>query len=253
MDTTNFKKYFSEFKELYENRPIQDNTGGMKSSHLFAFYCAMKELQPNLVVESGIWRGQGTWFIRKALPDADIMSFDIDLSLIKYKSDEVQYLERDINTVDWKEFFKDYPEKTPEKTLLFLDDHQDFSDRLYFLDEAPFKHVIVEDNYPPNQGDIVSPKKINEGGNYIVDKFGVRTEYKLDDNIKKKFDEKVELYTELPPLYILDNTRWGDKWDRKVYKTPDPIFNSDEIVNESYYTDCYDYTWMCYISLRENN
>ena len=36
MDTTKFKNYFSEFKELYESRPIQDNTGGMKSSHLFA-------------------------------------------------------------------------------------------------------------------------------------------------------------------------------------------------------------------------
>ena len=251
MDTTKFKNYFSEFKELYESRPIQDNTGGMKSSHLFAFYCAMKELQPNLVVESGIWKGQGTWFIRKALPDADIMSFDIDLSLIEYKSDDVQYLERDINTVDWAEFFKDNPEKTPEKTLLFLDDHQDFSDRLYFLDDAPFKHVVVEDNYPPSQGDIISPKKINEGGNYVIDKYGVRNEFELDSSIKKKFDDKVESYIELPPLYILEKTRWGDDWENEKYKTPDPIFTNEEIVDESYYTDCYDYTWMCYIRIKD--
>tara|TARA_A100001201_G_scaffold140688_2_gene134321 strand:- start:466 stop:1221 length:756 start_codon:yes stop_codon:yes gene_type:complete len=251
MDTTKFKNYFSEFKELYESRPIQDNTGGMKSSHLFAFYCAMKELQPNLVVESGIWKGQGTWFIRKALPDADIMSFDIDLSLMEYKSDEVQYLETDINTIDWEEFFKDNPEKTPEKTLLFLDDHQDFSDRLYFLDDAPFKHVVVEDNYPPSQGDIISPKKINEGGNYVIDKHGVRNEFELHSSIKKKFDDKVESYIELPPLYILEKTRWGDDWENEKYKTPDPIFTNEEIVDESYYTDCYDYTWMCYIKIKD--
>jgi hypothetical protein len=251
MDTKNLKKYFSEFKELYENRPIQDNTGGMKSAHLFAFYCALKELQPNLVVESGVWKGQGTWFIRKALPDADIMSFDVDFSPLEYKDGEVQYLKRDINTVNWKEFFEDYPDKTPDKTLLFLDDHQDFSDRLYFLDDAPFKHVVVEDNYPPNQGDIVSPKKIKEAKKYIIDKFGTRTEYELDDVVKKKFNEKVESYMEFPPLYILENTRWGDKWDRDVYKTPDPIFTSDEIVDESYYTDCYDYTWMCYMKLKD--
>ena len=251
MDTAKFKKYFSEFKELYENRPIQDNTGGMKSSHLFAFYCTLKELQPNLVVESGVWKGQGTWFIRKALPDADIMSFDIDFSPLEYRDEEVQYLKQDINSIDWNEFFNDYPEKSPEKTLLFLDDHQDFSDRLYFLDDAPFKHVVVEDNYPPNQGDIISPKKINEGGKYVIDKFGIRKEYELDANIKKKFDEKVESYTELPPLYILEKTRWGDDWDgNEIYKTPDPVFTSDEMVNESYYTDCYDYTWMCYIKLK---
>ena len=251
MDTTKFKNYFSEFKELYESRPIQDNAGGMKSSHLFAFYCAMKELQPNLVVESGIWKGQGTWFIRKALPDADIMSFDIDLSLMEYKSDEVQYLETDINTIDWEEFFKDNPEKTPEKTLLSLDDHQDFSDRLYFLDDAPFKHVVVEDNYPPSQGDIISPKKINEGGNYVIDKYGVRNEFELHSSIKKKFDDKVEFYIELPPLYILEKTRWGDDWENEKYKTPDPIFTNEEIVDESYYTDCYDYTWMCYIKIKD--
>ena len=33
-------------------------------------------------------------------------------------------------------------------------------------------------------------------------------------------------------------------------KLPDPIFTSEEIVDESYYTDCYDYTWMCYIKIK---
>ena len=251
MNTTNLKKYFSEFRKLYEERPVQDNTGGMKSSHLFAFYCALKELQPNLVIESGVWKGQGTWFIRKALPDADIMSFDIDFSPLEYRDDDVQYLKRDINTVDWIEFFKDNPEKTPEKTLLFLDDHQDFSERLYFFDDAPFKHVVVEDNYPPSQGDIISPKKIYEGENYIIDKFGVRNEFELHSSIKRKFNDKVESYVELPPLYILNKTRWGDEWSGEKYKTPDPIFTSEEIVDESYYTDCYDYTWMCYIKIKD--
>lgn len=251
MNTTNLKKYFSEFRKLYEERPVKDNTGGMKSSHLFAFYCALKELQPNLVIESGVWKGQGTWFIRKALPDADIMSFDIDFSPLEYKDDDVQYLKRDINTVDWIEFFKDNPEKTPEKTLLFLDDHQDFSERLYFFDDAPFKHVVVEDNYPPSQGDIISPKKIYEGENYIIDKFGVRNEFELHSSIKRKFNDKVESYVELPPLYILNKTRWGDEWSGEKYKTPDPIFTSEEIVDESYYTDCYDYTWMCYIKIKD--
>ena len=35
------------------------------------------------------------------------------------------------------------------------------------------------------------------------------------------------------------------------YKTPDPIFTNEEIVDESYYTDCYDYTWMGYIKIKE--
>lgn len=250
MNIKNFKKYFSEFEELYKNRPIKDNTGGMKSAHLFDFYCVLKELQPNLVVESGVWKGQGTWLIRKALPDADIMSFDITFSRLEYKDENVQYLERDINTVDWKQFFKDYPEKNPEKTLLFLDDHQNFAERLNLFDESPFKHVVVEDNYPTNQGDILSPKKINEGKEYVIDKDGIRKSYQLDPKIKEKFNSKVELYVELPPLYKLERTRWGDRWIGEVYKTPEPIFSKEEVVDEEYYDDCYDYTWMCYIKLK---
>ena len=155
MDTTKFKNYFSEFKELYESRPIQDNTGGMKSSHLFAFYCAMKELQPNLVVESGYGRGKEHGLFVKHFLMRTLCHLTLIYLLMEYKDDDVQYLKRDINTVDWIEFFKDNPEKTPEKTLLFLDDHQDFSERLYFFDDAPFKHVVVEDNYPPSQGEIL--------------------------------------------------------------------------------------------------
>ena len=57
---------------------------------------------------------------RKALPDADIMSFDIDFSPLEYKDDDVQYLKRDINTVDWIEFFKDNPEKTTRKNFIIF-------------------------------------------------------------------------------------------------------------------------------------
>jgi hypothetical protein len=251
INTKNFKKYFPEFLDLYKTRPIKDNAGGMRWSQSFNFYCALKELQPTLVVESGIWKGHSTWIIKNAVPNADIMSFDIDLSLIEYKFDGVQYLEQDINTVDWNEFFKDYPEKTSEKTVLFLDDHQNFSERLDFFEEAPFMHIIFEDNYPKDQGDIDSPKKIIEvdvGEKYKIDKPYNRYYVEMTQELKDKFYKRLDTYIELPPLYILENTRWGTSWS--YYSTPDPIFKNDEILDEDCYQNCKDYTWMCYLKLK---
>jgi hypothetical protein len=49
-----------EFVTLYQERPIQDNTGGMKAPHLFAVWFMMRKLAPELIVESGVWKGQGT-------------------------------------------------------------------------------------------------------------------------------------------------------------------------------------------------
>ena len=52
-----------EFAGLYETRPIEDNSGGMSSTHCFLFWFVLQRLKPKVVVESGVWRGQGTWFI----------------------------------------------------------------------------------------------------------------------------------------------------------------------------------------------
>ena len=71
------KEYLPEFLELYAQQEYESNDGGMKFPQLFGMYCFLKEVNPSLVIESGIWKGFGTWMIEKALPNADIISFDI--------------------------------------------------------------------------------------------------------------------------------------------------------------------------------
>jgi len=50
----------NEFKNLYENRPIIENEGGMKSPHMFPAWFVVKKLQPKWLIESGVWYGLGT-------------------------------------------------------------------------------------------------------------------------------------------------------------------------------------------------
>ena len=48
----------------------------MLSPHMFLMWFALKTLQPKVVIESGVWLGQGTWFVEKACPDARICCLD---------------------------------------------------------------------------------------------------------------------------------------------------------------------------------
>src|SRR6188768_1405013 len=90
-----------QFLEILKNKPIGNNAGGMKTPHLFATWYMLRKLNPKNVIESGVWKGQGTWLIEQALPGANIYSIDIRLDLREYKSDKVHYFNQDFSTIDW--------------------------------------------------------------------------------------------------------------------------------------------------------
>lgn len=250
INTDNFRKYWNDYLELYKNRPIDDNTGGMKSPHLFNMFCLLKETKPNLIIESGIWKGQGTWLFENTCPESDIISFDINMNMLVYTSKKATYVQGDFTEVDWSSFFHTNNKYTPNNTLLFLDDHVDFTERLKFLSSKPFfKKIVFEDNYPPNRGDCVSPKKLHESTKCIIDKAGVRREYVIPKEDIELFNESISVYQELPPLCKPEKTRWGDSWNE--YNTPDPIFNLNEETNKTLVEEMYDYTWIVYMELNQ--
>ena len=244
-----FKEELDEFHQLYADRPIANNEGGMKSPHLFATFHTLRKLRPLLIIESGVWKGQGTWLMKKALPEVNILSFDVDFGNLVYKHPEVNYVQNDIKNVPWDKMYEDNPKITPENTLLFLDDHQNFVERLVFLKNSPFKHIMFEDNYPSNQGDCLSPKKIKAGGSYVLDRNGDKSFHSVKPEEKMLFDSAVEEYIELPPIFSKDKTRWGDPW--ADYETPEaiceqiddyPLFKTDSEIDS--------YTWICYMKLK---
>ncbi len=185
MNNIDFEKYINEFVDLYHLRPLYDNTGGMKFPHMFATYCFLKELNPSLIIESGIWKGQGTWLIEKTCPTAKIISIDITLGYREYISQNVIYSDKDLKYHNLNEYVNTYADNDFNKVVIFLDDHQNVLDRLrYIHDNSNIKNILYEDNYPSNQGDCLSIKKILENKRYVIDSGGVRTFYdsKPEDN-----------------------------------------------------------------------
>jgi len=278
-DWTNHKitKYLDEFIELYKQRPIKDNSGGMKFPHMFGLFFLLKNLKPDFVVESGIYKGQSTWLIEKTLPGVDILSLDPNLNQRKYisKSSKTKYSSLDFTEQDFSNISKN--------ALVFFDDHQNFYERLAYCHFFGFKNIIQEDNYPALQGDTYSFKKIFSGSglndrranlkkliksifilskhtllkklnkNYInkIQKYDLAIQdVKKSENHFKNSTKIIEIYFEFPPIFKTKYTRWGDLWSEENYPTKEPLLTDEHIKKyENIYQDSNSYTWMSYIKL----
>jgi hypothetical protein len=220
-----------EFAELYKNRPIKDNSGGMCAPHMFGAWFMAKKLQPTAIIESGVWYGQGTWFFEQACPDTEIICIEPSLDRIKYKSKKASYTTHDFSMIKWADHI-DCP-----KTLCFFDDHQNAVSRLVVAAPQGFEHLMFEDNYPITQGDCVSLKTVLE-------------EDGEDAAIARRY---LVNYNEIPPVAKSKITRWGDPWTDELYPTHLPILCEYEEKYSDYFDDADTYTWLCYTKISGEN
>lgn len=263
-----------DFLKLYEKRPIQDNIGGMKAPHMFAVWFMLKKLNPDIVVESGVWKGQSTWLLRQACPNARIISIDLNLETREYIDDTVTYSDKDFSEHDWSAI--------TENSMVFFDDHQNAYKRIQQCNWFGFKHIIFEDNYPPSKGDCYSLKKafahagfepINSITATNEKSFFKRKFLKLFEtvgitpitltpqyeNVKvppnshdaRMIGRNIEIYYEFPPVIKTEKTRWGDKWDDINYPTPEPLLKEAKLPEMQIFIDeAIYYTWICYVKLK---
>lgn len=230
VDWTNddLRASLQEFNELYIKRPIKNNSGGMKSAHLFPTWWLLKRLQPRRIIESGTYLGQGTFFMREACHDAFIYSIEPRPEQIQYQDGRVAYTRDDFNDIDFS--------KVTDNSLVHFDDHQNAVERIKQMKEKGFKRAMFEDNYPVEGiGDCYSLKKAFQN--------------KKDAAWLRK---NLKIYYEFPPIFTLPKTRWGEDWSK--YPTPDPLLVKDGEGYENWMAtmvgECQSYTWICYVELR---
>ena len=136
------KDEIKKFIELYKSRPIKNNKGGMLFPHMFALYFILKQIKPELIVESGIYKGQSTWLIEKTLPKSNIISIDTNLKSRIYISKKAHY-----SDIDFK--FQNFS-NIPKNTLVFFDDHVNHFERIKEALYFNIKNIVLEDNYKKN-------------------------------------------------------------------------------------------------------
>ncbi|MBF9045524.1 hypothetical protein LSUCC0031_00170 [Rhodobacterales bacterium LSUCC0031] len=245
---------YPEFAELYAQRPLKTNDGGMKAPHMFATWYMLRKLQPSLIVESGVWYGQGTWIIEQACPDARLVCIDLEIDRIAYRSKRAEYHSVDFDLVN-------FGDHDLTNALCFWDDHQNALRRLQQMAWKGFRQAIFEDNYPAARGDCYSLKKAFAGVGFtpeiqgvkealkwsLIDRLGQKLQaFKLPPNTTHAAELRriCEVYYEFPPLVRPPQTRWGDPWTDEAYPTKEAVFTDglDSVTEE----EAVSYNWICY-------
>lgn len=223
-----------EFADLYRHRPIQDNQGGQLAAQLFYSWFTAKKLQPTFIIESGVYKGQGTWAFEQASPASQLICLDPYPQYEQgYKSSKAQYVHHDFTQVDWSGIDR-------ENTLCFFDDHQNSLQRLVTASTRGFKRVMFEDNYPPGQGDCLSLKKVFESPEDVF----VLPKLKAKDYLPLI----VTSYHEMPPIYDLNKNRWGEPW--LAHGMNKPLHEvADQPYSETFFEGMDQYTWINYVEL----
>ena len=160
-DRSWLREQIPEFLRIYEKRP-GENFQGTPMMHQFALWCIIKMLRPKHIIESGVWNGRGTWLLRQAAPDAQIIVLDplphYPWVYVDNNTDSLYFIEdkfRDFETLpEWTDVKLDF-----SRTLAFIDDHQTPFKRIPQAIKAGIKHMIFEDNYWLGYSDCLSLKQ----------------------------------------------------------------------------------------------
>jgi hypothetical protein len=123
-----------EFVPIYETRPIKNNMYGMGFDHSFGLWFMARWLNPDLMIESGAFKGHSTWVLRQAMPNTRIISLS-PRHPEKYLRKGPGYVDRnctylagkdfvDFGSVDWGRLLRNHGISDPSKVLVFFDDHQ---------------------------------------------------------------------------------------------------------------------------------
>uniref|UniRef100_A0A0E0MWT6 Uncharacterized protein n=1 Tax=Oryza rufipogon TaxID=4529 RepID=A0A0E0MWT6_ORYRU len=207
-----------EFVPIYETRPIKNNMYGMGFDHSFGLWFVARWLKPDLMIESGAFKGHSTWVLRQAMPNTKIISLSPrhpEKYLKKgpaYVDGNCTYLAGkdfiDFGSVDWGKLLRNHGISDLSRVLVFFDDHQSELKRLKQASIVGFRHIIFEDNYDTGTGDHYSLRQICDqehirGGGHSC--FWDSDEARLRSR-RKSFWEKA---VETDELCGKDDAWWG--------------------------------------------
>lgn len=127
-------KGLEEFVPIYETRPIKNNMYGMGFDHSFGLWFMARWLKPDLMIESGAFKGHSTWVLRQAMPDTRIISLS-PRHPEKYLKKGPAYVDGnctyyagkdfvDFGSVDWPKVMSKHGITDLSRVLIFFDDHQ---------------------------------------------------------------------------------------------------------------------------------
>jgi hypothetical protein len=140
------RAFFTEWRE----RPFRGRQGGSRFNNLLWLHLIAKAFDPDVIVDSGTFRGGSAWALNLACPRARTLSFDIDMSQLSWRTAGVNYIPS-----DWVGHPLDL--KPTDRLLCYFDDHLDQVQRLLEAAERGCQLAIFDDDLPVTSFFIMAP------------------------------------------------------------------------------------------------
>jgi hypothetical protein len=131
----------SQFFQDYLGTPFRAQSGGSRFGNLLWLNMLSKSMQPDLIVDSGTYRGGSAWALSRGCPSAQIYSFDVDMSQVEHREPNVRYIEKD--WISCEEAFT-----AGERRLFYFDDHIDQGRRLLEAAQRGATLAVFDDDFP---------------------------------------------------------------------------------------------------------
>jgi hypothetical protein len=129
-----------DFFADYLRSPFRGQHGGSRFGNLLWLNLLAKAQNPDVIVDSGTFKGASAWSLARGAPEARIRSYDLDLSQLICRVSRVEYLEH-----DW---FSDDPTKLEgDVRLFYFDDHIDQGRRLIEAVERDCDLAVFDDDF----------------------------------------------------------------------------------------------------------
>jgi hypothetical protein len=135
-----FQQYLPSIPDALKNQ-----LGATGDSGLLPLYLCARAIEPDLLVESGVYIGASLHMFSNALEKLSIYAFDVNLGNLQFKPDNVE-----LNEMDWSESMN-LP--TGANALAFFDDHINCAKRILECRERRFRWAIFDDS--PTLGHLI--------------------------------------------------------------------------------------------------
>jgi hypothetical protein len=131
--------HVAQYRRLYANAPIAQNDYGMNFPGGLALFVIVRCLSPQLIVESGVYKGLSSYFLAQAAPKARIMAFDPSFAELRHRTPGVDYHRCDWTQVDLS---------CEGDGLAFFDDHVSHAQRVIEAHRRGFRRLVLDDSWP---------------------------------------------------------------------------------------------------------
>ncbi len=140
----------AQFYQRWLDTPFGEQQGGSRFNNLLWLFLIAKSYRPSLIVDSGTYQGASAWALWLGQPEAEIVSFDIDLANLKLRCPSIIYVADDWSRTRF-ERLKD------RRVLAYFDDHVDQIKRLLEASDRACQIAIFDDDYPVTSFQAMAP------------------------------------------------------------------------------------------------